>query len=754
MHYREIGRVIIYAAATAALSLGLLGGNTYAQSLANDIGSENMLGVQFVQAGPALIPTQAAGVIPQTNFNPVFVNNSTGTSGTTGDLADAFGNNTGITLMHSSNDGYNSNVETNTADGTLLHGEDKSGPAGRTLSNNPGLTSTYTFNNVPTGNYALIAYTENDWSGVNANLTVGATTNYITDQAVGGVPDATPQPVPAFLSANNTNPNTRVTGNYVTFNNVTPVNGQITLTNTSEGGANDSASINGFQLVSLPSLATQTTTTPASSSLTQSPQANVGKLMGFDSATGQFDLDPTKVSFMKPNEPTIVLTHGWQNSPATWAASMAAQIEAHAQTPVNIVAWNWSQEASNLNLASVAWNTPVQGDFLAAGLMSALGTNYSEPIHFIGHSFGTMVNAQAINALHVADATDTQIQDTLLDDAEIGGGFAVSPIPTVPVAWIDNYISAVGNLHQNATNIILQGGPTDLDPYAFHAYPEQWYQQTIGGTNFLPWVGFQADITQGGLNGQQPAAGTYYIQNGNGDNLTPVLGGETGAIVLIAARDGVEDITGIPSVVLHVTADNLTSPIQAFNAVTAGVTLVDTGSNKIVTSLAVTLSKELSSALGPMVTSNLAEATIVSPTSSSYAWIPVVVPTGAQYLSLDFALHGLSPQDFFTVGVNNTLLMSVEDDSITNGIILNSGLIDISQWSGDSIQLFLGLNAIDNNNLGGTVTVDNIEFSSVPEPRPLYDLCVIGFGAIIISSMRRRGDTIKSCGRSKRGGVT
>jgi uncharacterized protein with GYD domain len=201
------------------------------------------IGIQFVQEGPTLASSQVAGVVPQDNFNPVDVNNSSGTSGTTGDLIDANGNTTGITLTHVSNDGFNTDTDTTTPNGILLHGEDKSGPAG--TSSGPGETATYTFNNLTSGTYDLIAYIETDppSSGVEANITIGSTTYYVVDESV-------QSGTPAFALANNTNADSRVTGNYVEFFDVAPVAGQIILTNTSEGDpVSNSAAINGFQLI-------------------------------------------------------------------------------------------------------------------------------------------------------------------------------------------------------------------------------------------------------------------------------------------------------------------------------------------------------------------------------------------------------------------------------------------------------------------------------------------------------------------------
>lgn len=241
----EILKILVASFSVGTASVGL----------AQSTGIKNAsVGIQFVQGGLALTPSQVAGAVPQGNFNPVAVANSTGTSGTTNFLLDTNGNATGITLTHVSNDGFSTHTDTTTPDGILLNGEDKTGPAGQNSVVDPGDSATYTFNNVPSGSYNLIAYIESDAdiqnrNGVivNANLSVGATTYYVADQAVAGG-------TPAFSLANNTDPNTRITGNYVEFNNVTPSNGKITLTNTEEGGAYNTAAINGMQLLPIGTL--------------------------------------------------------------------------------------------------------------------------------------------------------------------------------------------------------------------------------------------------------------------------------------------------------------------------------------------------------------------------------------------------------------------------------------------------------------------------------------------------------------------
>jgi autotransporter-associated beta strand protein len=222
--------------ALPAVSIVFFAGSAFAQTGT----PAPYVGVQFVLTGPALQSTDVAGVLPQSNFNPVFITAGAGTSGTTPDLSDINGNTTPVTLTHTSNDGFHTLSATNSTNGILLRGEDKSGSGGNSAA--PGLTATYTFNNVPNGAYDVVGYIENDQAGVNANITVGSITNYVTDQTVSFV-------TPPFALANSSDPTNRVTGNYVEFFDVVPVAGAITLTNTSEGGGNNTAAINGLQLV-------------------------------------------------------------------------------------------------------------------------------------------------------------------------------------------------------------------------------------------------------------------------------------------------------------------------------------------------------------------------------------------------------------------------------------------------------------------------------------------------------------------------
>lgn len=495
-------------------------------------------------------------------------------------------------------------------------------------------------------------------------------------------------------------------------------------------------------VVLTPYLVTTPTTTPAPAPFGAPPSTSLGQLEVFDKATDEFDLNPNNGNFINPNEPTVVITHGFNDKASTWA-SFATELESTVQNPVNIVAWNWSSAAAG-SLAQLPWiagATPVQGDALAVALSSALGgAEYDEPIHFIGHSLGTLVNAEAINKFRVYDPSDLQIQDTLFDDAEIGAGYTVSAIPSVPVAWIDNYISAFGNLHSTAANIILTGGPGVAEPVAFHSYPQEWYEQSMG-VNFNPWVGPQADITQGGINGNQPTGGSYFIQNG--DNLTSVVGGFPAAQADLLTRDEIEAYTIIPSYLKSLQATDITAPVQTFNNVQAEIVPTTSPTGAVLAGIEITLTKESNPILETAsrnVQHTAAEISIGTSandsafTSSSYALVTFTIPTNAQYLSLMFLCDDLSADDVFTVGINDTPIFQAENQFVSNGSATSTGFIDVSQWSGQNVQLFLGLNASDDDNLGGTITVEDIEFASVPEPASLSALGI----ATLLIGMRRR----------------
>jgi hypothetical protein len=96
------------------------------------------------------------------------------------------------------------------------------------------------------------------------------------------------------------------------------------------------------------------------------------------------------------------MTHGWNSGAQHWPSNMAANfIASGVEAKANVLAWDWSERAGTGLLLSLAYSrTPGEGRRLAQTLTNVLGTSYTQGIHFIGHSLGTLVNASAADFLH------------------------------------------------------------------------------------------------------------------------------------------------------------------------------------------------------------------------------------------------------------------------------------------------------------------------------------------------------------------
>jgi|GEM_PF-1312689 len=239
------------------------------------------------------------------------------------------------------------------------------------------------------------------------------------------------------------------------------------------------------------------------------------------------------------NAMTVVLSHGWTKSPWDWPLTMALLVSQNNTLAgqLNILAWNWQTEASTF----LPWpdRATKQGEALGYALRRRLGFDYSQRIHFIGHSMGTLVNRFACDKVHQRgtmdggeigwDPAQTKPQMTLLDEAEltsvlgtriftsatIGGAVAgwygalyeaakttyqdwKSPVPTTPTSLVDNYISMVGIQRYNAVNVCLTAPAVgSMNPIDAHAYAHQWYRNSAQSP-FSPVLGFTQSFERGG----------------------------------------------------------------------------------------------------------------------------------------------------------------------------------------------------------------------------------------------------------------
>jgi len=455
---------------------------------------------------------------------------------------------------------------------------------------------------------------------------------------------------------------------------------------------------------------------------------------------------------LNPNKMTVVLTHGWKGSPSDWAQHMAQIIQQRiGSNTVNIVAWDWHVVASAQLDAAVQF-TQGEGNQLSADLFTALGANYSQRIHFIGHSLGTLVNAAAANYLQAKGLQAngfswTNMQMTLCDEAEIAWGttsqdeelatlLALSENFSTPqtfwgnalprkCAWADNYISACGLLHPEAANIILiyqypESVPDvnlfyqELD--LFHNYSHRFYEDTIepgiyntGGQTNANYAGFICSFEGGGFNGR-PATNTYFYQDTVGLELHLVQTNLAFATNFLNARFS---SFGTSLVVAHGVGWIFNGIGQAVGAVSGAIQSVGNNVGNMFVNLrtslfgsgsssSVTQSGSVRPLGGPVPNGGSANNT------PAYAWIPLNVPSNAVSMSFDFMLQGNGNNDSFQAALNGVNILSLETSLIQTNVTLNSGLIGVSQYAGQQVELFLGI--VGGTSTNAALTVSNFQF--------------------------------------------
>jgi hypothetical protein len=291
----------------------------------------------------------------------------------------------------------------------------------------------------------------------------------------------------------------------------------------------------------------------------------------------------------------------------------------------------------------------------------------------------------------------------------------IHPLPQ-QFAWADNYVTAFGMLHPDAANAILTyeypGAVQDLGTLYlefinYHAFSHYWYEDTIepgtfntGGQTNANFMGFICSFEGGGFGGRQ-ATNTYFYQDPNGLELNLVqtnvafatnflnhrswsylgiLASSEGYLAANHPGEAVGQVTGLIQSTVGLIFNLLTgsgsgSQIQSLNPHPLG---------------------------GPVPNGGSANNT------PAYAWIPLNVPSNVVSMSFDFMLQGNGNNDSFQVALNGTNVLSLETILIQTNVTMNSGLINVSQYAGQQVELFLGI-------VGGTSTnaalmVSNFQF--------------------------------------------
>jgi hypothetical protein len=523
-----------------------------------------------------------------------------------------------------------------------------------------------------------------------------------------------------------------------------------------------------FQLLPLPA-------TPASVQVIRSPTVpyTVGDLMGSQLLiyNGTSFVPITASNWPNTNLMTIVMTHGWipldpvAGTPMftsyganSWPTDMANKLQSQGITSAtaNIVAWDWHNAAMSdfPDPGAPADRTPDQGVGLGEALQFYLGGTYSLPLHFLGHSLGTLVNASAIDYVHgqkpgtnpQATWNNNLIQVTLFDQAQMAETFGTqsqSPLPLI-FTWADNYVSLVGVSLSGAVNVELQKGTLVAEgaiesPAGVladsHGYPVDWYEMSIltPGDPNNP-LGFQRSYEYAPSSFPPTAfqVGSIYDQSPlnydelalepepflesqllgvNGDSVVQTTVDTvqyTGGVVVNAADSTWNAATGLFNYVWNTAAQGGQTLVNDFNSPNSlGVSLT-TGPYTAVQQLNQGLVR-------PMGSPSPADGGGTASNTPAMVWLPIQFPPHAVAMTFDFALSGDPVNDVLVCGIDTNNLFSISAKYIPTNQFSASRLIDVSAYAGTTNELFFGF--LGGTSTNATLQIQNIQFYSLQQPQ-------------------------------------
>lgn len=408
--------------------------------------------------------------------------------------------------------------------------------------------------------------------------------------------------------------------------------------------------------------------------------------------------------------PTIVVTHGWQRDgafedpgiPGNQEAVFDAIIERLAEdVSANIVAYEWAGAYSGpINFLAAGRNAEPAGNKLAAELGSLLLSDgeYSQDIHLIGHSFGSVVNAHAADVLDKLGVATTQF--TILDAPTATG---IDSAPDLDPEWFEAKIPSSVNYIDSYYGNGANGGFGERMDFAA---PNGG--QILGYNHGEVFGTFYPDLV---ANGDAADTGTL-VELGTGppqgspplrvpDWITPVLSSydsrpqprffERGKANRVRAIDvGLRAANDILLDGGFTVGAGLVTPISALPGLTDfvfdGIGLFEN-----------------------------------SPASIAQL---LTVPSNARYLAFDYMFGNVGDGDWVTLHLAGEWLWSMKVGEELENVLL-SALLDVSAFAGTTANLLISLNSVGEANaefyFGNAAFVGT---ASIPEPGS-----VILFGA-------------------------
>lgn len=479
---------------------------------------------------------------------------------------------------------------------------------------------------------------------------------------------------------------------------------------------------------------------------------------------------------LDPTLPTVVLTHGLQSigfmvsglwtgncGDTTPCLQAKALIQGALKQPANVVYFVW-EDAGQIG-GPLGW-VPVKSEYDTAKLyahtagmmLSTLlrtglnrpGQDYDQPIHFIGHSLGTVVNTYAAQDFLKKETQVKYAQFTALDRPDhtsqipcpqLTMGFVLTGVPKCSVEErdfdsmffannlfpqgkplrdnltlrIDNYYgdwknswSAVGDQALgaynygplvNASQMSAEFGANDD-----HNGIQEWYRWTINPTSFA----FPGAVTVTPLGSSVCGASNVWTDEpfGLDPSLNPCGSLDPAKdfgwrIAMESHADPVTFLTsGFPP--LGIVAPPTAFPDGAsINGVdtSGGCSSFQTSDSTPASILHFKCVKELMSgvpaSLQQLGRDNAIRSVQATTTPTSpFAAMTITLPANAQYLSFTYQLGSSGSGDYLSVTLDNTPIWVLSGTSATPGSPEDSGLTPISGFAAGPHQLRVALHGV------------------------------------------------------------
>ena len=418
------------------------------------------------------------------------------------------------------------------------------------------------------------------------------------------------------------------------------------------------------------------------------------------STTGQFD----------PNAPTYVVSHGWQPSanfededwdfqkrelPAGQQAVRDAILERIEEeqfskngNPIkaNIVLFEWEgaytggegNDGKTLRNGSrdARQNADYAGVLLGNALDHLFGSQIAQDIHFVGHSYGTIVNGLSARYLDGQNLlTDSPLVQFTTLDAPTNAPFGFAP--NFGANWFQ------GNL------------PLKTD------YLDNYY-----GTNGLGNLFAYGEAIHGaGLNqatdySHGPVWSEFYpdlVANGGNAVTNPGLGSDTGQFA-------------------HLFDDWITPILDTFDG--------RPGEDfPTINTIRSPVSSEFEDAVGSSImvselpghTEFAFSGLLLQEQSPVSVYQYIEIPFGAEWLSFEWMVGSFGDGDWVTMHFSDELLWSMALDEAIENLIMGS-LVDVSAFAGDQDRLFFTLNSTGDAN--AEFYFGNLEFLTMEDSEP------------------------------------